>query len=197
MRHRLFLISLCAAVIWAAGVAAQRGAPRGQWPTYGGDADSTKYSPLDEINRDQREDAAGRLALGVARQCHRHRRSAASCPRTPAAFKATPILVDGVLYIKTSLSQAVAIDAATGKTRWVFDPETWQRERPANTAYNARGVAYWSDGKSARIFLPTGDAQLWAIDAKTGRPIDSFGSNGAVDATLGMRRPVSANRVFN
>ena len=99
-------------------------------------------------------------------------------------------MVNGVLYIKTSLSQAAAIDAATGKALWTFDPEMWQRHRPANTGFNSRGVAYWSDGKSARIFLPTGDAYLWALDARTGRPVEGFGISGAVDALKGIRRNV-------
>ena len=186
MRHRLPLLVLTAAVCWSVATIAQRGASNGRWPTYGGDAGSTKYAPLDQINRGNvkslrvvwRWESPDNAILGQQRL------------PAPAAFKSTPILVDGVLYIKTSLSQASAIDARTGKTMWVFDPETWQRERPANTGFNSRGVAYWSDGKISRIFLPTGDARLWAIDAKTGRPVDGFGVSGAIDATEGMRRPV-------
>jgi quinoprotein glucose dehydrogenase len=90
----------------------------------------------------------------------------------------------------TSLSQAAAIDAATGNALWTFDPEMWQRHRPANTGFNSRGVAYWSDGRSARIFLSTGDAYLWALDARTGRPVEGFGISGALDALEGIRRDV-------
>jgi len=168
---------------------AQRGAPRGQWPTYGGDFGSSKYSALDQITRDNVQ----RLKVvwkweSVDNQVVKDNRRA--LPAFPAAFKSTPIMVNGVLYIKTSLSQATAIDAVTGRLLWVFDPETWRRERPANTGFNSRGVAYWTDGTSERIFLPTGDAHLWAIDAKTGRPIDGFGTAGSVDALEGIRRPV-------
>ncbi len=189
MRHRLPLLALVAAMIWSTAPVAQRGAANREWPTYGGDAGSTKYAPFDQIDRRNVKQlrVVWRWESPDNAIVDTHRRA---LPMLPAAFKATPIMVNGVLYIKTSLSEAAAIDAATGKTLWTFDPETWQRERPANTGFNARGVAYWSDGRTARVFLPTGDAHLWAVDAKTGRPIDSFGLNGSIDATEGLRRPV-------
>ncbi len=188
MSHRFTTIvlgMLCA----ASSVSAQQGASPGQWPTYGGDHAATKYSPLDQIDRDNVD------RLRVAWRWSSPDNSVVTANRTtlpsmPAGFKATPILVDGVLYIKTSLSQAAAIDAATGDTLWVFDPGVWEGERPANMGYNARGVAYWSDGRESRIFLPTGNAYLWAVDARTGRPIADFGADGAIDATQGLRRPI-------
>ncbi len=168
---------------------AQVGVPARQWPTYGGDAGSTKYSPLDQITRDNVDElrivwewqsADNPIVMANRREL----------PALPAAFKSTPILADGVLYLKTSLSQAAAIDAATGETLWVFDPGTWEGARPANTGFNSRGVAYWSDGEEARVFLPTGDAYLYALDARTGQPIADFGADGAIDATQGLRRPI-------
>src|SRR5258706_4713745 len=189
MQRCLRILACIAALLSRTAVVAQRGAPNAKWPTYGGDPGSTKYAPLDQINprtvNELRVVWRWHSAYNAIVTANR-----AVLPAYPAAFKATPIMVDGVLYIKTSMSQASAIDAATGKQLWNFDPEAWRRERPANTGYNARGVAYWSDGTSARIFLPTGDAHLWALDAKTGRPIDGFGVRGAVDATKGLRRPV-------
>ena len=168
---------------------AQQGAADGQWPTYGGDHGSTKYAPLDQIDRETVTD------LDVVWRWESPDNAIVTANRTalptmPAAFKSTPILVDGVLYTKTSMSQAVAVDAATGETLWVFDPGSWEDERPANTGYNSRGVAYWSDGREARIFLPTGNAYLWAVDAGTGRPIAGFGADGAIDATQGLRRSI-------
>ena len=189
MRDRISLPVLIIALMWSTSAVAQRGAPNGQWPAYGGDAASTKYAPLDQINRETahllrevwRWESPDNAIVTANRT---------TLPTLPAAFKATPIMVDGVLYIKTSLSQAAAIDAATGETLWVFDPGAWQGERPANTGFNARGVAYWSDGDISRIFLPTGNAYLWAIDANTGRPVADFGADGAIDATQGLRRPI-------
>jgi len=177
------------AIICSTAAVAQHGAPNGQCPTSGSDASSPKYALPDQIDRRNvkqlhvvwRWESPDNAIVSQNRS---------TLPILPAAFKATPIMVNGVLYIKTSMSQAAAIDAATGKMLWVFDPETWHRERPANTGYNARGVAYWTDGQIERIFVPTGDAYLFAIDAKTGRPVNSFGLNGAIDATQGLRRPV-------
>ena len=181
-------MAIAALLGWAA-VSAQQGAPEGQWPTYGGDLGSTRYSPLEQIDRDtvERLQVVWRWESPDNAIVTEHR---TTLPTLPAAFKATPVLVDGILYIKTSMSQAAAIDAATGDTLWVFDPGTWEGERPANTGYNSRGVAYWSDGRDARIFLPTGNAYLWALDARTGRPVADFGADGAIDATQGLRRPI-------
>jgi quinoprotein glucose dehydrogenase len=187
MRRAAVLLGVL--LFWSVATIAQHGALGGQWPTYGGDAGSTKYAPLDQITGDNVKQlhVVWRWESPDNTIVTENRRS---LPMLPAAFKATPIMVNGILYIKTALSEAAAIDAATGKALWVFDPETWRRERPANTGFNSRGVAYWTDGRISRIFLPTGDAHLWSLDAKTGRPDDKFGSNGSVDATLGMRRPV-------
>ena len=189
MRRRVSILCLAAVLAWSAATNAQRGASRNEWPTYGGDAGSTKYAPLDQITRDNVQ----RLAVAWRWESPDNAVVSANrgkLPAFPASFKSTPIMVNGVLYIKTSLSQAAAIDAATGKALWTFDPEMWQRHRPANTGFNSRGVAYWSDGKSARIFLPTGDAYLWALDARTGRPVEGFGISGAIDALKGIRRDV-------
>jgi quinoprotein glucose dehydrogenase len=189
MQRRLPWLACAVALLSSNAVVAQRGAASGQWPTYGGDSGGTKYAPLDQITAENVRQlrVAWRWESPDNAIIKQYR---GTLPSFPAAFKSTPIMVNGVLYIKTSMSQASAIDAATGKQLWNFDPEAWRRERPANTGYNSRGVAYWTDGKDARVFLPTGDAFLWAVDAKTGRPIDSFGVRGAVDATKGLRRPV-------
>ncbi|MCY3845486.1 MAG: PQQ-binding-like beta-propeller repeat protein, partial [Acidobacteria bacterium] len=182
----LVLLSLAAC---AAPASAQDGATAAEWPTYGGDPGSTKYSPLDRIDGEsvRRLRQVWRWDSPDNEIVRTHRRD---LPMLPWAFKATPILVDGVLYIKTSMSQAAAVDAATGETLWVFDPGTWEGDPPANTGFNSRGVAYWSDGTDARIFLPTGNAYLYALDAATGRPVADFGADGAVDATQGLRRPI-------
>ena len=189
MPQRITAIVVAATLLWWSAVAAQQGAPDGGWPTYGGDLGSTKYSPLDQIDSDsvERLQLVWRWESPDNAIVTEHRTTLATFP---PAFKSTPVLVEGVLYIKTSMSQAAAIDAATGDTLWVFDPGTWEGERPANTGFNSRGVAYWSDGRDARIFLPTGNAYLWALDARTGRPIGDFGADRAIDATQGLRRPI-------
>ena len=189
MPFRIVAGAVTVILLSCAPATAQQGAPDGQWPAYGGDHGSTKYSPLDRIDRENvdRLRVAWRWESPDNPIVTANRRT---LPAIPDAFKSTPVLVDGVLYIKTSLSQAAAIDAATGETLWTFDPGSWEGERPANTGFNSRGVAYWSDGRDARIFLPTGNAYLWALDARTGRPIADFGADGAIDATQGLRRPI-------
>ena len=189
MPQRIAAAVVTAALLGGSAAAAQQGAPAGEWPAYGGDHGSTKYSPLEQIDRGN-VDGLREVWRWASPDNPIVTENRTTLPGLPAAFKSTPVLADGVLYVKTSLSQAAAVDAATGETLWVFDPGSWEGERPANTGYNARGVAYWSDGRDARVFLPTGNAYLWALDARTGRPVADFGADGAVDATQGLRRPI-------
>ena len=165
---------------------AQRGVTDGQWRSYGGDDASTKYSALEQIDADNVEQ------LTVAWRWESPDGAIAGDNRrlTPGAFKATPLMVDGVLYIRTSLSVVGAVDAATGEELWVRDVGSYEMGRPTNLGWNSRGVGYWSDGTESRIFLATGDAHLWSFDAATGRPIGGFGADGKIDLTQGMRREV-------
>ena len=103
-------------------------------------------------------------------------------------------MVDGVLYVSTSLSQVAALDAATGKAKWLYDPETWKNGTPSNNGFVHRGVAYWADGKHQRVLFGTGDGYLICLDAQTGRPISSFGQNGRIDLTQGLGRSVNRRR---
>jgi len=104
-------------------------------------------------------------------------------------------MVGGVLYTSTSLSQVAAIDAATGDTKWVFDPKIYENGLglPANLGWVHRGVAYWRNGDDERIIILTAFAQMVALDAKTGKPVTSFGNNGLVDLAKGLRRAVDRN----
>lgn len=176
-----------AALILATHVGAQTGAPDGQWPRYGGDAGSTKYSALDQIDKDNFENlqVAWRWSSPENDRIQENRRLGTF------AYEPTPIMIDGVLYTSSSHSDVVAVDCQTGETIWSYDPETWKAGRPTNLGFVHRGVSYWSDGKDEQIFIATGDSRLIAIDAKTGLPIASFGTNGEVDLTEGLRRPVN------
>ncbi len=171
-----------------APVTAQQGATNGEWRSYGGDLGSTKYSPLDQIDAtnfsslqlDWRwQSADGALDLDAIRE---------KVPRVQfRMFQATPLMVDGVLYISTALHQVAAIDAATGETLWVHDPEMYLNARPTHF-YNSRGVAYWEDGDDRRIFFGTHEAYLLALDAATGEPIADFGDNGRADLMASIPR---------
>ena len=188
-RRTAFVVGVLMTVLFAPSALAQTGALNGEWRSYGGDDGSTKYAALDQI------DAANVERLQVAWQWESSDTAIVAENRQlrAGAFKATPLMVDGVLYIRTSLSIVAAIDAETGEELWVQDVGSYESGRPTNLGFNSRGVAHWSDGDDARIFLATSDAHLWSFDAATGRPIGSFGGDGKIDLTQGLRRPVDRN----
>ena len=161
-----------------------------EWPSYGNDAGSSKYSPLDQIN------AANVAELQIAwiwdsvdNALVREDRK-----RTPIGFKSTPLMIDGRLYVSTSLGHVAALDAASGETLWVFDTGSWQGGRPTNLGFNHRGVGYWKSADGERILMPTNDARLWSLDPATGKPDPEFGENGVVDLTVGLGREVDRKR---
>ena len=100
------------------------------------------------------------------------------------AFEATPILVNKTLYLCSPRNRIAALDAQTGKERWMRDlkPDT-----NGATVITCRGVSYWKDSQasggfcSQRIFAATIDGKMWALDADTGRPCEGFGTGGRVD----------------
>ncbi len=113
--------------------AAQAGKGRAtgmEWLNYGGDKASSKYSPLAQIGRDNFN------RLSIAWRWRSAEEEVVKANRLKTwVWEATPLMVDGVLYISTSLSQAAAIDAAAGKTRWIYDPETWKNGTPSNNGF--------------------------------------------------------------
>lgn len=161
------------------------------WPSYGSDAGSSKYAPFDQINADNVDSlqtAWTWLSPDNATVATNHEQQ--NFRATPGAYKVTPIAVDGILYLNTSFGRVAAVDGSTGEELWVFDTRSWETGRPTNLGYNHRGVAYWSDGEQARIFMPANDAYLWSLDAKTGLPDTTFGTDGRIDLTLGLGREV-------
>ena len=102
-------------------------------------------------------------------------------------------MVDGVLYMSTAVGAVAALDPATGKTLW-FDtlPPRPDGQGPARGA-STRSIAYWTDGRDARILANVG-ANLVALNAKTGKRYADFGDNGQVDLTKGFERPITGWR---
>ena len=102
----------------------------------------------------------------------------------------TPIMIDGVLYASTQLSQVAAINPTDGKTIWLFDPESHLAGRPPNHGFLHRGVAYWSNGVEKRIFIGTGDSYLYSIDAVNGEMDSNFGDVGKINLREGLGRTI-------
>ena len=163
----------------ASPVRVQQGAAKGEWRFYGGDAGSTKYSPLDQINATNVKDL----------QVMWRWKADNFGPRPDFNWEVTPLMVGGVLYFTAGTRRdAVAVDAATGETLWMYRLDEGERGARA-VRTNNRGLAYWTDGAAnSRILLISPGFQLIALDAKTGRPITSFGRQGIVDLTEGLDR---------
>lgn len=185
----------------------------GEWPVYGADKAGTKYSPLSQITKDNFTDLElawrwqsvdDRLSMttrnggewwapqsDVVDQLERETPNLYRSQNTPngSNFQATPLMVDGVLYFNTPLSQGVAVDAATGKTRWVFNPKSYEEGTTSMTVtWRQRGVAYWSDGDDKRVLWGTGSGHMICVQANTGHPCADFGQHGKIDLTQGLPR---------
>ncbi len=156
-------------------------AGEGDWSNYGNDAGGMRYSTLDAINR------ANVSRLKVAWVFHTGDISNGERDRKRSGFETTPILVDGTLYLSTPFNRVIALDPATGKQRWAYDPKIDLSLDYGDGLIN-RGVATWLDGSRSssqpcrrRIFEATLDARLIALDSTTGQPCADFGQRGFVD----------------
>ena len=164
------------------------GAATAEWTAYGGDALGARFSPLAEVTRDNV------TSMVVAWTFRTGETPQAAPTRRPTAFEATPILVDGTLYLSTPLGKVFALDPATGTERWRFDAQV-NPQTPFGD-FTSRGVSAWLDPGAAegapcrrRIFLAAMDARLIALDARTGRTCADFGEQGTVNLRTGLRNP--------
>ena len=196
MRKTLALIAcLATAASMQDGVRAQTGARGAEWSTYGGDPGHTKYSPLDQINKDNvRKLQIAWRWISVDDELKGRAKASGDPALEMLAIEtylneATPLMVHGVLYTSTSYSQIAAIDARTGKTLWVYDTGYYKEGRPPEHGFLTRGLGYWTDGKEERLFYAGGLAHLLSIDARTGKPDPNFGDKGSVDLAGGLGRP--------
>jgi quinoprotein glucose dehydrogenase len=152
------------------------------WSSYGHDPGGTRYSPAAQINRDN---------VGQLKVAWTYRTGALDQVdddlKEHAAFEATPILVDGRLYLSTPFDHVIALEPETGKKIWEYDPKLNTHGFSETTS---RGVSAWKDSAAKagqpcrlRIFIGTLDARLIALDGETGKPCADFGANGQIDLT--------------
>jgi len=175
MKRSVWFLPIAAALLLAPHADAQpRHAPPGyrSWRVYGGGPESIRYSNLDQINRrnvDKLQVAwtfdTGDAFAGSEMQCN-------------------PIVVNGVLYATTPKLRVIALDAATGKLRWSFDPNDGAK---ITHSIRNRGITYWEDGREQRIFVVSRH-WLYALDARTGARVTGFGDAGRVDLREGLGR---------
>ena len=159
------------------------------WAYYAGDPGSRKYSALDQISARN----AGELEIAWIWKSSDGpmiaEAAARGAPLAVDAFKGTPLMVDGVLYIRTQLGTVEAIDAGDGRTLWRKEWPAATTVAPKSYGFTTRGLAYWKDGRGgARLFSTTADRKLLARDASTGELVPSFGAGGAVDLDASLRR---------
>ena len=186
MRIRRLMEAALAAVCMTAVASAQpkaatadgpssRPNPAGsEWRTYGGDKAFTRYSPLDQINRENVKN----LQV-VWRRAAVDKQLADKFPDLSPSnyFRGTPIMINGVLYAPNGVGLIEAFDATNGQTKWVQQPVEPTLKEAAGQS--TRGVAYWRKNADERIVSVRGE-YLYSINAKDGRPNRDFGENGRI-----------------
>ena len=180
----------CRLVALAGAVAlSQTARPRGagnasEWGAYAGDNGGTKYSPLDQINKD----TVKNLRIAWRQSAVPGELATLGAKVRPANFENTPVMIGGLLYLGTALGTVAALDPATGKVVWLEELPPDAALTPTSAlGAGARGVAHWSDGGAGRILSLRG-RWLVALDAKTGKRIAQFGDGGQVDLATGYDR---------
>jgi quinoprotein glucose dehydrogenase len=177
-RFTVVVVALLGGVLGASLGTAQPQAGEGraaqQWPTYGGNLASQRYSPLDQIDETNFKD------LRVAWRL----RTDFLGPRPDTLYSATPLYANDTLYTTAGMRRAVvALDPATGEMLWMYRDDEGARGTAGARQGAGRGVVWWSsdDGGDQRILYVTPGYRMIALDARTGRPVESFGEGGVVD----------------
>ena len=155
------------------------------WPTYGGSIEQTHYSTLKQISRDNvaKLQVAWTFDTGDA--------------FPGSEMQCNPLVVNGILYATTPKLRVIALDAATGKLVWAFDPNEGNNVKGK---VRNRGLSYWTDGLSwpkiedKRLFVACRQ-YLYCLDARTGKPVGSFGDQGRIDLRAGLGRDPKSQSV--
>ena len=173
---REILVGAAAVISLTAG----KGSHADEWPTYGRDAGNTRYSPLTQLT------PANVGKLQVAWTFNTGDFSDGSKGTGRSGFETTPLLMDGRLYLTTSFNRVIALDPASGRPLWTYDPRL-DKTRDFGDGLINRGLAAWRDTHAAgkpcalRLYEATLDARLIALDAASGKPCSDFGNAGQVD----------------
>ena len=154
---------------------------KGEWVEWGGDSGGTRFSPLDQIHRDN----VAELESAWTHRCGEI--SDGSRNRTRTAYECTPLMADGTLFVTTPYNRVLALDPESGRERWSFDPGL-DLEKRYNLWAN-RGVSLWRSGSERRLLHGTLDGRLVALDARTGKPCPDFGDGGALDVGVRLTSP--------
>jgi quinoprotein glucose dehydrogenase len=176
--RRIVVLSLVVAV-HVVSAQTVRGNVPGEWRYWGGDAWSTRYSSLDQVN------AANFDSLQIAWQWN------ADALGTDEYFRSTPLYANGRLFtVATERRVAVAIDPENGQTLWMRRIDEGIRWQKAPRRYSGRGLAYWTDGTNERVIVVTPGYHMMSLDAKTGDFDPNFGNHGVVDLMEGLGLPL-------
>ena len=188
IRARISLLLIALVSAGAALAAKPPVEPAGDWPNYGRTPGGDRHSPLKQIDRGN----VASLALAWEFKTG----EAGIETGNPIALEATPLVIDGVLYLSTPLGQVIALDPLTGRVKWRRDMNV-KRDRHFGD-WVSRGVSYWRDSKAQasqpcarRVIVAVIDARLAALDAANGEPCAAFGKDGSVDLVAGLRSPQS------
>ena len=192
-KRLLAVLTLSAAAATTAVVASQSPQPpfdsaqgkQTEWRYYGGNKGFTRYSALDQINRDNVKS----LRIAWRRPAVNDKMIAAFPDTRPNSYlRATPIMIDGVLYTQDAHGLVIALDGETGRTIW---EQPFGRDLEDARGASTRGVDHWPSGNgNARIFAIRGE-HLYALDAATGVPVKTFGTQGRVLLRFADRQPLA------
>src|SRR6266404_9492673 len=176
MKRTLCVLSVAIAGALFVG-AAEDASKQVEWLYYGGDQGGMKFSALTDIN------AGNVRQLQIAWQWKHWETPIAEYGTIPGFFEATPLMIDGVLYVTTPYNSIAALDAETGKELWRFDGEAYKLGQVLSASgWKLRGTAFWRDNGRLYILLNSRH-RLFSLDARTGEPVHTFGNNGEVSLT--------------
>ena len=191
------LSSMCVCGMYVSGIIfvstpsafSQSGNADGEWASYASDAGSTKYTSLDQIDADNFDELeiAWRW-VSIDADLNFEAMLGPDADVSYGRLQATPLMIDGVLYMITAVNQVAALSATTGELLWSFDPQAYLSGTSISPlGYHHRGVAYWSDNDLSRVLFATNDGYLFSLDAATGKPDLAF-AGGRIDMTDGIPR---------